>query len=189
VIDGDTLDVAGHRVRLFGIDAPEASQSCADEPCGRQATQALRSRIRGSPVSCEQRDVDHYGRIVAVCRADGGDLGAWMVGNGWAVAYVEYSTDYVDAERNARLDERGIWQAGNAIEKPWEFRQRQRAAPASPAPGQCNIKGNISSKGVRIYHVPGQVDYDRTRISTGKGERWFCSAEEARAAGWRAAKR
>ena len=50
------------------------------------------------------------------------------------------------------------------------------------------IKGNISGNG-RIYHMPGQYDYARTRINTGKGERWFCSEAEARAAGWRAAKR
>jgi hypothetical protein len=56
--------------------------------------------------------------------------------------------------------------------------------------GGCNIKGNISiNSGERIYHVPGQEYYDETRITTSKGERWFCSEQEARAAGWRRAKR
>lgn len=49
----------------------------------------------------------------------------------------------------------------------------------------CNIKGNVSTRGERIYHVPGQKYYDETRISASHGERWFCSEEEARAAGWR----
>ena len=49
----------------------------------------------------------------------------------------------------------------------------------------CNIKGNVNTRGERIYHVPGQRYYDKTRISAAHGERWFCSEEEARAAGWR----
>jgi len=52
----------------------------------------------------------------------------------------------------------------------------------------CNIKGNVSTQGERIYHVPGQKYYDDTRISASHGERWFCSEEEARAAGWRRSK-
>lgn len=52
----------------------------------------------------------------------------------------------------------------------------------------CNIKGNVSTQGERIYHVPGQKYYNDTRISASHGERWFCSEEEARAAGWRKAK-
>lgn len=52
----------------------------------------------------------------------------------------------------------------------------------------CNIKGNVSTRGERIYHVPGQEYYDDTRISASHGERWFCSEQEARAAGWRRAK-
>lgn len=51
--------------------------------------------------------------------------------------------------------------------------------------GECNIKGNVSTTGERIYHVPGQKYYDDTRISPSHGERWFCSEEEARSAGWR----
>lgn len=51
--------------------------------------------------------------------------------------------------------------------------------------GGCNIKGNVSTRGERIYHVPGQRYYNQTRISASHGERWFCSEKEARAAGWR----
>lgn len=54
----------------------------------------------------------------------------------------------------------------------------------------CNIKGNVSiNSGAHIFHVPGQKDYDRTRISADYGERWFCSEADARAAGWRKAGR
>ena len=77
----------------------------------------------------------------------------------------------VAAERLARSLQVGLWQDGATIEKPWEYRQQQTAAAGSTAPGDCVIKGNINSKGARIYHRPGQRDYDRTRISTGKGGR------------------
>jgi phosphomevalonate kinase len=59
------------------------------------------------------------------------------------------------------------------------------ASAVSAQSGSCNIKGNVSTQGERIYHVPGQKYYDDTRISASHGERWFCSEEEARAAGWR----
>lgn len=69
-------------------------------------------------------------------------------------------------------------------------------APAGQCPGGCleqlpgcDIKGNISSSGEKIYHVPGQRDYNKTKISPEKGERWFCTEDEARAAGWRKAQR
>lgn len=67
---------------------------------------------------------------------------------------------------------------------------RAPAAPAAPAdPGGCVIKGNINSSGERIYHVPGGQFYDVTEITSSKGERMFCSAAEAVAAGWRASQR
>jgi hypothetical protein len=59
------------------------------------------------------------------------------------------------------------------------------ASTSAQEAGTCNIKGNVSTRGERIYHVPGQKYYDETRISASHGERWFCSEEEARAAGWR----
>ncbi len=58
---------------------------------------------------------------------------------------------------------------------------------AGPGAIGCNIKGNISINGERIYHMPGQDYYDATRINLLKGERWFCSEEAARKAGWRKA--
>ncbi len=63
------------------------------------------------------------------------------------------------------------------------------AAPASAQEGTtCNIKGNVNTRSERIYHVPGQEYYDKTNIVAAHGERWFCSEEEARAAGWRRSK-
>ena len=62
------------------------------------------------------------------------------------------------------------------------------AATLAQENSTCNIKGNINTRGEKIYHVPGQRYYSDTRISASHGERWFCSEQEARAAGWRAAK-
>lgn len=191
IIDGDTLDLAGVRIRLFGIDAPEHNQNCTDEKgrkwaCGTFATQSLKALAVGT-VRCEELDRDRYGRVVARCFSGGVDINAAMVAQGAAFAYRKYSADYVALE--ARAETRGIGLWSGEAERPSDFRHTtapQRVVPVS-APSGCNIKGNISKSG-RIYHVPGQHFYAKTSISESKGERWFCSEAEARAAGWRAAK-
>ena len=103
VIDGDTLEVDGERIRIHGIDAPETRQLCSTgmdrTACGKQATSVMRDLIAGQPVRCEHRDVDRFGRIVAVCfNAEGRDLGKEMVRTGWALAYRQFSLDYVADE-------------------------------------------------------------------------------------------
>ena len=197
VIDGDTLEIRGTRIRLHGIDAPESAQRCRAAgrawPCGREATRALSGRIAGRPVVCEERDRDRYGRSVAVCRAGGEDVNAWMARAGWAFAYRKYSHSYVAEERAAKAAGRGIWRG--EVVAPWEWRKGERLAgagggantptDAQQGSGRCAIKGNIGKDGQRIYHVPGGRYYERTRINRSKGERWFCSEAEARAAGWR----
>ena len=126
VIDGDTLDLQGKRVRLYGIDAPEGRQSCTRDGqswrCGQQATSALSNFIAGRLVRCEQRDIDQYGRIVAVCYAGDDNLNAKMVHEGWAMAYYHYTWRYVSDEVSARLARRGIW-AGE-VQAPWEWRRK-----------------------------------------------------------------
>ncbi len=195
VVDGDSLEIDGKRVRLHAIDAPEGSQSCgrggARWSCGSAAKRKLAELIGGRTVTCRQTDVDDYGRIVAVCRTGSTDLGAALVESGYARAYRRYGDDYAGEEAAARAARRGLW-AGEH-EAPWEYRRRteRRAPPPAEeaASGgvqrRCPIKGNIGRNGERIYHVPGSSAYDRTRIDESRGERWFCSEREARAAGWR----
>ena len=102
VIDGDTIEIRGQRIRLHGIDAPEGGQLCERHGsryrCGQQASLALADKNGTRPVTCEQRDIDRYKRIVAVCRDGEEDLNAWMVLQGHAVAYRRYSKDYIEAE-------------------------------------------------------------------------------------------
>lgn len=192
VIDGDTIEIHGQRIRLHGIDAPEGDQLCQVEAkswrCGQQASLALDAKIAQRPVSCKQKDLDRYHRIVAVCFAGSEDLNAWMVAEGWALAYRQYSTDYVGQERAASAAHKGIWRG--SFVPPWEWRTGKRLEVVNDTKsGQCKIKGNISSTGERIYHVPGGQFYDRTQIDSVNGERWFCTEGEARAAGWRRSQR
>lgn len=194
VIDGDTLEIHGTRIRLHGIDAPESGQFCfvagKKTRCGQQAALALADRIGTSIVSCDPRDRDRYNRVVAVCYAGDEDLNAWMVASGWAVAYRYYSTDYAQQEENASASKLGIWQGEFIPPRDWRKGKRLAGNEVQQQPKDCAIKGNISiNSGERIYHVPGGYYYDRTKITTSKGERWFCSEAEARAAGWRRSKR
>lgn len=189
VIDGDTLDIGGHRVRLHGIDAPEQAQTCAQPSgvewaCGAWVTAEVKARFAGRQATCQPIEIDRYGRIVATCQTAGVDIGEAIVAEGLAFAYRRYSSAYIAAEKGAAISGRGLH--GQQVQNPAAYRKRK--LPAQPRPEGCAIKGNISTSG-KIFHVPGQRDYARTRISTGKGERWFCSAADARAAGWRAARR
>ncbi|WP_136661446.1 thermonuclease family protein [Nitratireductor sp. XY-223] len=129
VVDGDTLEIRGQRVRLHGIDAPESRQLCMTAEgqrwrCGQQAAFALADRIGRGQVSCTARDTDRYGRIIAVCHQDGVDLNGWLVREGWAVAYRRYSRDYIRAETDARAVGRNIW--SGRFDMPWDWRRAQR---------------------------------------------------------------
>eukprot|EP00238_Polyblepharides_amylifera_P000081 CAMPEP_0196570624 /NCGR_PEP_ID=MMETSP1081-20130531/760_1 /TAXON_ID=36882 /ORGANISM="Pyramimonas amylifera, Strain CCMP720" /LENGTH=226 /DNA_ID=CAMNT_0041887167 /DNA_START=291 /DNA_END=971 /DNA_ORIENTATION=- len=193
-VDGDTFELDGTRLRLYGIDAPEGKQSCQtsqgkDYKCGEVSANQLASKVGKQAVSCEVKNKDQYGRSVAVCSTGGEDLNKWMVANGYAVAYREYSKDYIGDEDLAKKSRKGIWEG--TFEEPAKWRREQNSAvkiqPAAPVHAKgCDIKGNINSKGEKIYHVPGGRYYDATIIDA--GESWFCNEKEAVTAGWRASK-
>lgn len=215
VIDGDTINIRAIQVRLEGIDAPETEQTCTGAKgeiwqCGKTATQHLSGLIKGQDVICESTGQDRYGRMLAICRlADGTDLNAKLVRDGYALAFVRYLNRYVGEERDAKNAKRGLW--AGSFQAPWDWRaritiepqgivsnrlqllpdtnstgdQKQASTPKKQNVG-CSIKGNINRSGDRIYHVPGSRWYDRTQINERSGERWFCSVAEAEAAGWRA---
>ncbi|SHH76804.1 thermonuclease family protein [Marivita hallyeonensis] len=217
VIDGDTFEVGGTTVRLHAIDAPETDQMCGDAnspawPCGEWVRAETRALFHGRYARCTATDTDRYGRTVGTCTIDGRDAGEVLVSEGLAFAYRRYGMDYDLAEKGAAVNARGLHATG--VMSPAAFRsaQRARARPATEtgaktvtvnrgAPerrrllpnalnSNCTIKGNVSpNSGERIYHVPGQEYYDKTRISLTKGERWFCTEAEAQAAGWRKARK
>jgi endonuclease YncB( thermonuclease family) len=128
VIDGDTLEIRRTRVRLHGIDAPESAQWCRAKGerwrCGQRVAFALADKIGEKPIRCERRDIDRYGRTVAVCYLGNEDLNAWLVSEGLALAYRRYSLDYVDEEEAAEEAGRGMWR-GEFV-APWDWRRGAR---------------------------------------------------------------
>lgn len=109
IADGDSLSVAGERIRLLGVDAPELAQICrsqgAPKPCGKLARQALRRLIGSRAIRCETEGRDRFGRLLARCYLDEDDIGRMMVAAGWAVS----RDDYTMTETAARLSGTGIW--------------------------------------------------------------------------------
>ena len=130
IVDGDTLSFGKDRIRLEGIDAPEAAQRCRRSDgtpyqCGKMATAALLMHIGTDDIVCEITGKDRYGRGIALCRTMYGlDLNAWMVRSGWAVAYREYSDRYIEDEEWAQKRKSGIWRGEFAM--PWEWRREKR---------------------------------------------------------------
>lgn len=190
VVDGDTIEIGGTRIRLEGIDAPERSQTCETEAgtawsCGQKAAAKLRDLISSNDVACDETGKDKYHRTLAICFADGVNINEEMVRSGFAWAFVKYSRRFESVEAQARAQKVGVWQ-GRA-EAPWDYRHRDWQIAGHEAPGGCAIKGNVSKKG-RVYHMPWSVWYGNVRIDERRGERWFCSEADALAAGWHPAR-
>jgi len=130
VVDGDTIDISGIRIRLNGIDAPESWQKCqradgSEYRCGAAAAFALDDFLAASrPTRCEQVDVDRYHRVVANCfRADGQNVNAWLVRTGNAVDWPRYSHGAFAVEQSAaKLEKVGIWRG--SFETPCVARAR-----------------------------------------------------------------
>lgn len=125
IVDGDTLKLNGTTYRLHGIDAPEKSQVCDNGwLAGEYATAVLRGLVDARFVICIPRTTDRYGRTVAICLADGVDVGAEMVRQGMAWAFTRYSTSYVDLEAAAKAERLGVHGAG--CKPAWDYRQEKR---------------------------------------------------------------
>lgn len=120
VNDGDTITVAGERIRLRGIDAPEFTQTCTANgkayACGRKAREALRTLIGNRPVACDGWQRDRFGRLLAICTAGSTELNRALVQEGWAVAFGDFDAE----EFSARRAGRGLW-AGE-FERPRQWR-------------------------------------------------------------------
>jgi endonuclease YncB( thermonuclease family) len=130
VIDGDTIEIHGSRIRLWGIDAPEHDQLCRGDDselyrCGQKAARALAGLFYAipRPVICTPKNRDRYGRAVAVCKIGdpGPDIAHWMVSNGHAFDWPKYSAgEYAEAQRRAEGASAGMW-AGSFVEA-WRYR-------------------------------------------------------------------
>lgn len=210
VIDGDTIEVeiggARKTVRYIGVDAPETVHPSQPVGCfGAEASARNRQLVEGKRVALEKdvSETDRYGRLLRYVSVGGVSVNLALVAEGYASASsyppdVARDAAFREAERQARESRLGLW--GDACAEAADEAPAAAAAPksaAAPAPstalapsagGSCDIKGNISSSGEKIFHVRGCGSYSATVINEGAGERWFCSEDEAWDAGWRKAK-
>jgi endonuclease YncB( thermonuclease family) len=211
--EGDQVQIGNSRIRLGGIDAPSVDQLCLNTKgerwtCGVAARDELIKHTEGKSWTCQAGQSDRRGRIVARCAVDGEDIQKWLVKSGWALSYVRFSHDYDADEAAAREAKAGMWQG--AFIAPWDWRVRNKktvilgaakppenaraillaSASGSVAPSpDCVIKGNVNRSGECIYHKPTSRWYAQIKMQINKGTRWFCSVDEAEAAGCRETKR
>ena len=188
-IGGDRLRIGNTVIRLSGVEVPEASQLCG-KPGGRQfrcggfGAQAL-SRIVGSgTVSCTLEGQDSAGVALGRCMRGDKEVNAELVRQGQAFAESGLVlTRYGSEEKEAKAAKAGIWAAGESL-RPAEWRARVWDEAKRKAPDGCPIKGTIAG-GAKVYLLPWSSEYDRGRVQTSRGERWFCSESEAAGAGWK----
>jgi len=186
----DTVRVAGTTVRLTGIEAPESEQRCGKTGrtwrCGEAAAAALYRLVGGRTVSCTLSGEDGAGRALGQCTMGQKDIGAELVRQGHVFAEGSFLSRYSGQEREARAAKLGLWSGD--IERPAAFRDKMWAEAKRRAPDGCPIKGQVAGA-QRTYVLPWSPDYERVRVQKARGERWFCSEQEALAAGFKAAQR
>ena len=202
VSDGDTIkidyDGTETPVRLIGIDTPETVDPRVDPECyGQEASDYLKNLLDGKKVKIEadptQDDIDKYGRLLRYVYLDNEDVGLKIIEGGYGSEYTynesapyKKQTEYKTAQTKAKQDGKGQWADGACTSSKSE--PTNDTTEVTVTQPKCVIKGNISKKGEKIYHLPGQRYYDDTVITESKGERWFCTEQEAINAGWRKSK-
>lgn len=199
IIDGDTLEVAGQRIRIGGIDAPEMREQCQDAagqqwPCGSWAKDAAQAMLAGHMLRCVDLGQRSYDRVVGRCYLDGRDIAIDLIEAGAARPCLRHAREQGQEQTYLRAEQRAVKARAGVYSGPLNpvagfcdvADVRQTAAVTPPSQG-CTIKGNVSTNG-QIYHMPGQRHYDQVTMR-GSARRWFCSEEQAQAAGWRRALR
>jgi micrococcal nuclease len=190
VVDGDTIEIeGGEKVRYIGIDTPETVDPRKPVQCfGIEASKKNKELVEGKIVRLEKdiTDRDKYSRLLRYVWVDDLFVNLELIKQGFASSYayppdIKYQKEFLEAEREAREAERGLWGACPAVTTSTIKVQE------APQEGVCDIKGNISTSGEKIYHLPGCGSYAKTHIDEKRGERWFCSDKEAQEAGWRKA--
>ena len=195
VVDGDTIKIeGGQTVRYIGIDTPETVHPQKTVECfGREASNKNKELVEGKFVQLEKdvSEVDKYGRLLRYAYVDPSTssgqaifVNELLVKEGFAHASsyppdVKYQDLLNSVQKDAQSQNTGL-RAGCS----------DNSASSQASPDGCQIKGNISfSTGEKIYHMQGQEYYDKTVIDESKGERWFCTENEAQDAGWRKSKK
>ena len=186
-MSGDLLRVDGQLVRLTGIETPEPKQICLKNngrrwSCGVSAKSALDKLVRGKTISCATSGQDDAGHTLATCRTKDADIATELVRGGHVFSAQGVLNSYNVVEDEARTAKLGVWQ-GESV-RPQEWRDRVWEEAKRTAPEGCPIKGYVRADD-RTYAMPWSAGYDGGKIRTVKGDRWFCSEEEARAAGFK----
>jgi len=187
IIDGDTFEVNGKIVRLYGIDAPELGQFCFNGTkryrCGYEAALTLTKLVGNGPVDCHPTPVDRDddGQICSVGLID---LSEAMLRRGYATTLPSSLTVYRRAESEAKLSKLGIWRGDFVPPREWKAGHRLDAHGDQPRQA-CDIKGIVSDKNERVYLVNTDPEYANIDLDQVRGERLFCSDDEAELAGWR----
>jgi endonuclease YncB( thermonuclease family) len=189
-VSGDTLRVARTTVALSGIEAPIDGQTCVSDDarrwrCDAAAETALARLLRSGPVTCELSGADDSGRRSGTCLQGERDVAAELVRNGHVFAQTGFLSSYGSLENEAQAAKAGIW--GGEAARPSDYRAQKWEEAKREAPEGCPIKGKVTG-GRRIYVLPWARDYERVKITGRRGERWFCSEDEALAAGWKPSK-
>ena len=189
-VGGDSLRIGTTTVRLTGIEAPESEQRCGRAGrtwrCAAPAEAALARLVSGRRVSCSLSGSDESGRTLGRCSVGQKDVGAELVRQGHVFADGSILARYAGEEREARAAKAGLWSGD--VERPATFRAKLWEEAKRRAPDGCPIKGQVSGD-ARFYVLPWSPDYERVRVQKARGERWFCSEQEAVAAGFKAAQR
>lgn len=207
-VDGDTITVKfqgkEEKVRFLLVDTPETNHPrLGAQPFGAEAKAFTKKIVENASRLELEFDIgpnrDKYSRLLAYVYADGVMVQEQLLKKGLArVAYIyppntRYVDKFNDLQRISRKQELGIWSVENYAREDGFHPQETKPAPApskqpqasakpgSGNSGSCLIKGNINSKGDKIYHVPGSRHYEKTNP-----EKWFCSEQEAQKAGFRA---
>jgi len=200
VVDGDTIEVridgVEYTVRYIGVDTPETVHPSRPVGCfGPEASAFNKQLVQGQTVGLEQdiSETDQFGRLLRYVYLGSEMVNSTLVREGYAQVStfppdVKYQDLFLDLQREARDNGRGLWGATCASPTAAPIGGSGVDCPDGAefsVDGSASIKGNINAEGVRIYHVPGQQYYDRTVINEASSERWFCTEAEALDAGWR----
>ncbi|WP_370691236.1 thermonuclease family protein [Bradyrhizobium sp.] len=216
VTDGDTIRLDRTTYRLGSIDAPEIDQTCVNQageiwPCGVAARDRLTAHIGNRAVRCKDEgpDPDHKHRQIGICSIEGetATLNEWLVREGWAIRFGSSATGrFAPEEADARENRRGLW--SGCFAEPLDFRRWNLSGARlvgggcqlghqnrtrvklfrvdTDMPPGCPIKAKFALRAVGyegIYHLPACGSYPRLK----RAQRWFCSEEDASAAGFRKA--
>lgn len=127
VVDGDTIHIGEKKIRFSGIDTPEIKQTCIKDSqivyCGVIAQKILMEKISDQQVVCvEENKPDKYQRVLAECFVNNESLSKYMVRNGYAFAFRDYSTKFVQDEEYAKKNNLGLWKM--RFEYPWNYRKK-----------------------------------------------------------------